>query len=202
MVFMAIMFAILSGCSSLVSSLTPVETAKIFDIIPVQETLLKGQKVAYSLSLSEPKSSHILDSNKILVKPSPAVIQYYDNIIWSDRIPRLIHRRMIQAFEDSQRIRSVGARTDGLDTHYDLVMEIRDFHIEPSDRVDVTSKNPIRVKVTIFSKLISERSARVVRSTKIIRVVEIEVETRENIALAFNKAFEGVAVSLLNWTLR
>ncbi len=198
MMVVGVAFLGLSACASL----TPVENALIFDLVPVDETLLKGRPVGFSLSVSEPKASNVLDSEKVLVRPTPVLIQYYSDIIWSDRIPKLIQRRVIQAFEDSKRLRSVGARADGFDSQYDLVLEIRDFQIEPSLLVNKTANKPLRVKVVVFAKLISERSAKVVRSTRITKIVEIKTETRENIALAFNDAFKQMSVDLVKWTLR
>lgn len=201
-VFMVVSLALLSGCASLVDSLTPVETAIIFDLIPLDENVVSGRRVGYSLSISEPRASAVVDSDKVLVRPSPVVIQYYGDIIWADRIPKLVHRRIVQAFEDSKRVRSVAARSDGFESQYDLLVEIRDFHIEPSLRENVVVEKPIRVKVTFFAKLVSERAAKVVRSVKITKIVEVNVESRENIALAFNQAFSEATVSLINWTLR
>lgn len=208
-IFILLAMSLLSGCASLMDSLTPVETASIYDLVPVKAARLGGPKVEFNLSISEPKSTNILSGEKVLVRPSPVIVQYYENIIWSDSITRLVHRRVIQAFEDSRRVVSVGARSDGFDTQYDLVMEIRDFHIEPSPKVvdeaiivDGQVVKPLRVKVSIFAKLIDEKAAQVVKSARISRTVEIEVESRENIALAFNQAFEKVAVSLVYWTLK
>lgn len=200
--FVVLMLALLAGCASMVDSLTPTETSLIFDLASIDEAAVKGRRVGFNLSVSEPRAAGILDNNKVLVRPSPVVVQYYADIIWADRIPQLVQRRIVQAFEDSERVRSVAPRSDGFNSQYDLLIEIRDFHIEPSLRETLTASKPIRVKVTFFAKLVSERSSQVVRSQKITKIVEVAVETRENIALAFNQAFAEATVSLINWTLR
>lgn len=200
--FMVITLGLLAGCASMVDSLTPTETSLIFDLAPLDDASVKGRRVGFNLSVSEPRAAMILDSDKVLVRPSPVVVQYYPDIIWADRIPKLVQRRVIQAFEDSNRVRSVAPRSDGFSSQYDLLLEIRDFNIEPSVRENANVANPIRVKVTFYAKLVSERSAQVVRSRKITKIVEVLVESRENIALAFNQAFAEATVSLVNWTLR
>lgn len=201
-VFVMVGLSLLTGCASLVDSLTPVETALIFDLIPIEEEAVKGRNVRFSLSVSEPRAAAVLDNDKVLVRPSPMVIQYYGDIAWAERIPKLVHRRVVQAFEDSRRLRSIAPRSDGFEAQYDLLIEIRDFQIEPSVRENATVGKPILVKVTFFAKLVSERSAKVIRSKKISTVVEIEVESREAIALAFNQAFAQATVDLVSWTLR
>lgn len=201
-VFMTAGLALLTSCASMVDSLTPTETALIFDLAPLEEAAVKGRRAGFSLSVSEPRASVILDSDKVLVRPTPVVVQYYADIIWADRIPKLVQRRVVQAFEDSNRVRSVAPRSDGFSSQYDLLIEIRDFHIEPSLRENPIVTKPIRVKVTLYAKLVSESAARVVRSKKITKTVEVMVENRENIALAFNKAFAEATVALVNWTLR
>ncbi|PCI87756.1 MAG: hypothetical protein COB24_04875 [Hyphomicrobiales bacterium] len=200
--FVVIMLALLAGCASMVDSLTLTETSLIFDLAPLDEGAVEGRRVGFNLSISEPRAAVILDSDKVLVRPSPVVVQYYGDIIWADRIPKLVQRRIVQAFEDSKRVRSVAPRSDGFRSQYDLLIEIRDFHIEPSLRDSPAVARPIRVKVTFFAKLVSETSSQVVRSQKITKIVEVTVETRENIALAFNQAFAEATVSLVNWTLR
>ncbi|MCJ8324671.1 MAG: membrane integrity-associated transporter subunit PqiC [Rhizobiales bacterium] len=201
-IFMAAVLSLLSGCASLMDGLTPVESSQIFDLLPLKSGSVTGKSVNFSLSISEPKAAKILSTDMVLVRPSPVVVQYYENILWSDNIARLVHRRMIQAFEDSQRVKSVGARADGFDTQYDLVMEIRDFHIEPSLRTDPDNLKPLRVNVSLYVKLVDEKTAQVVKSTRISRREEIYVESAHEIALAFNKAFGKIAVSVVHWTLK
>lgn len=201
-IFLVTSMTLLSGCASLMDGLTSSEPAQIFDLLPLKSGSVGGKSVDFSLSISEPKAANILANNMILVRPSPVVVQYYDNILWSDNIARLVHRRMIQAFEDSKRVKSVGARADGYDTQYDLVMEIRDFHIEPSRRSDADNLKPLRVNVSLYVKLVDEKTAQVIKSTRISRREEIYVDSPEEIALAFNKAFGKIAVSLVHWTLK
>lgn len=201
-IFMVVSLSLVAGCTSLVDSLTPVETAQIYDLMPLDAALTKGRSAGFSLSISDLRAAAVLDSDKFLVRPTPVAIQYYANIIWADRIPKLVHRRIVQAFEDSKRLRSVAPRSDGFDAQYDLLIEIRDFQIEPSLRENAGVEKPIRVKVTFFAKLVSESSAKVVRSQKITKYVEVPIESRENIALAFNDAFSQATISLINWTLR
>lgn len=201
-VFMAIMLSLLASCGSIADSLAPTETALIFDLQPLDEAAVSGRNVGFSLSVSEPRAATILDDDKVLVRPSPIEVQYYAGIAWADRIPKLVHRRVVQAFEDSRRLRSVAPRSDGFDAQYDLLVEIRDFQIEPSLRENSGVANPIRVKVTFFAKLVSERSARVARSAKITKYVEVLDENRQNIALAFNAAYSQATIDLINWTLR
>lgn len=202
MIFMVVSLSLVAGCTSLVDSLTPEETSQIFDLLPLDEAVVTGRRASFSLSVSEPRAAAVLDSEKVLVRPSAVLIQYYADIAWSDRIPRLVHRRIVQAFEDSRRLRSVGPRSDGFAANYDLLIEVRDFHIEPSLRENAVVAKPIRVKVTFYAKLVSERSAKVVRAQKITTIVEVPIESRENIALAFNQAFAEATVSLINWTLK
>ncbi|MGL1922152.1 MAG: ABC-type transport auxiliary lipoprotein family protein [Hyphomicrobiales bacterium] len=200
--FMAMMLSALVSCGSIADSLSPTATALIFDLMPIDAAAVSGRNSGYSLSVSEPRAATILDSDKILVRPSPIEIQYYGDMEWADRVPKLVHRRVVQAFEDSGRLRSVAPRSDGFDAKYDLLVEIRDFQVEPSLRENSGVAKPIRVKVTFFAKLVSERSARVLRSTKITQYVEIEAENRPNVAMAFNTAFTQATVALVNWTLR
>ncbi len=198
-----ISIGLLSSCASLVESIGPSSNDMIFDLIAISENEVKGRKVNFNLSVNVPRSSQVLNNEKILVKPRPSVIQYYRQIAWSDRIPKLVHRRLLQAFEDSKRVRSVGARADGFDSQYDLLIEIRDFQIEPSEKTPAKNGiQPLQVKVTFFAKLIYEQNAKVVRSTKITRIVEVGAETRQNIATAFNSAFGKATASLVKWTLK
>ena len=61
-------------------------------------------------AVTEPTVVGALDSERIVVRPMPMAITYLGKAQWSDRVPKLVQARLIDAFQNTGRVRSVGSR--------------------------------------------------------------------------------------------
>src|SRR5262245_10032581 len=64
--------------------------------------------------IPEPTAISVLDSERIVVRPSPGQIATLGGAQWSDRLPRLLQARLVETFENASRLRSVGRPSDGI----------------------------------------------------------------------------------------
>ncbi len=79
--------------------------------------------------LPEPTATRTLDSQQIVVKPTPQTIENLADSQWSDRLPRLVQLRLLQAFQNTGRIGAAGVPGQGLAIDYQVVTELRRFEI-------------------------------------------------------------------------
>lgn len=105
----------------------------------------RGRSGAFSgnLVVAEPVANATLDGQRVVVKPSAGEITYLPNAQWSDRLPKLVQAKIIEAYENSNRLRSVGRPGDRLTVDYQLVSELRAFEIDAATgaaTVELTAK--------------------------------------------------------------
>ncbi|MCD2471315.1 ABC-type transport auxiliary lipoprotein family protein [Jiella sp. MQZ9-1] len=179
-----ILAALISGCTS-----TPPDT---FELSAPANVAVTGATRAQIL-IPEPTAIKTLDNDKIVVKTAPYAIEYLGKSQWSDRLPRMVQLRMLQAFENTGRIGAVGVPGQGLAIDYQLVMEIRRFEIDASGA-------PV-ARVDMSVKALNDRNGSVKR-TKIFSVA-VPVSGSGNAAYvaALNQAFDQITAQIVTWTL-
>jgi len=144
------------------------------------------------LAVLEPTAIILFDTQKILVRPSGTEGPTFTTARWSDNLPKLLHARIIQSFENANLLRTVTRATDGLTADYQLLIDIRSFQLlmtaEPVADVEFASKI-----LGNDGKIIE---ARIFRAT-----VPVKPADAAGTAAALNEAFGKVIVELVPWTL-
>ncbi|MCB1449955.1 MAG: membrane integrity-associated transporter subunit PqiC, partial [Nitratireductor sp.] len=128
-----------------------------FDLTaPTNIENIRGSTRAQILIL-EPSALKSLDSQNIVVKASPTEIEYLAKSQWSDRLPKVVQARLVEAFENTGRVRAVSKPGEGLVIDYQIVTDIRAFQAN----VGAGSRDAM---VSLSVKLVSDRTGKVVRS--------------------------------------
>ncbi|WP_152045809.1 ABC-type transport auxiliary lipoprotein family protein [Aureimonas psammosilenae] len=182
--------ATLGGCAAL-SGTTPRDTYEISAPTPPAASPARSK---LQLLIPDPTAIKALDSNDIVVKPTPFTVEALKNSQWSDRLPRIVQLRMVQAFENTGRVGAVGVPGQGLAIDYQLVMELRRFEIDAEG-----GRNVATVEIAI--KLLNDRNG-TVRATRVF-TARNNVSGAENSAFvaALDRAFDSVAGEVVSWTL-
>ncbi|MEZ5840711.1 MAG: ABC-type transport auxiliary lipoprotein family protein [Hyphomicrobiales bacterium] len=153
---------------------------------------IKGTSSAQIL-VKEPSALKALDSERIVVKPTPAAVEYYAGAQWSDRLPRLVQTRLAEAFENSRRFRAVGRPGDGLLIDYQIVTDIRAFQIETSGADEAV--------VTISAKILNERNGRVVAARLFTARLPVTASSTGSAVAGLDAAMDAVLGELVGWTV-
>ncbi|WP_020177933.1 ABC-type transport auxiliary lipoprotein family protein [Methylopila sp. M107] len=96
-----------------------------------------------NLVVAEPVAVATLDGQRVVVKPTAGEIAYLPDAQWSDRLPKLVQSKIIEAYENSSRLTSVGRPGDRLTVDYQLISELRAFEIDAATgqaTVELTAK--------------------------------------------------------------
>ena len=118
---------LLAGCSSLLS----VQRAPFTTYSPVYAAKASpGPHVDWQLMVETPLASDTLDTARMLVMPTPGVIEVFPAARWRDPAPALLRSLVVQGFEGSGRIVGVGSAASGLHADLALAMDLRDFQLE------------------------------------------------------------------------
>jgi cholesterol transport system auxiliary component len=145
-----------------------------------------------TLSVALPTALQALDSERVVVQPQPGVINYLGGTRWSDRLPRLVQARIVEAFENGKRIRAVVRGGGQFRSDYQLATEIREFGV-------IIASEPTAV-VEISARIVNERTGRVVASQAFTGRADTTAVDGASATAAINTAFGTVLIDLVRWT--
>lgn len=141
----------------------------------------------------EPTALKALDSDQVVIRLSGSELQYLSKAQWSDRLPRMVQSKLVQAFENTGKIGGVGKPGEGLAIDYQIITEIRSF--------EISTEGADTAVVEIFAKILNDRTG-TVRAQKAFRATT-SVKGAGNPAFvkALDQAFATVSAEIVGWTL-
>lgn len=185
----------LTGCQAfnLLSSGPP---ARTYDLSPKSTFDEDIPEVDWQLVIEEPMATRALNSDRIAVRTSDYEVGYFSGRIWSDRAPRMVQTRLVESFENSRKIVSVGRRAVGLYGDYEMRSELREFQaIQGEDGSRPRALVRLNVKVLVMPK------QTIIASQTFECETEASSETFTDVVAAFDGALGWVLKRVVGWTL-
>ncbi|WP_353860645.1 ABC-type transport auxiliary lipoprotein family protein [Azospirillum formosense] len=185
---------LLTGCAALNPT-----APSLYTLTPgtVEESGLPP--VRWQLLVEPPAASAGIDTPRIAVTRSATALDYFAGVSWADRAPNMVQGLIVQSFEDSRRIVSVGRDSAGLRSDFLLKTELRDFQAEFSD---ASATAPDRVRVRLSAKLVAMPQRTIEAGETFDAVVPVRGSDFSDVIAAFNTALGQVEGALVDWTLR
>ncbi len=146
------------------------------------------------LAVAVPTALQALDTEKIMIEPSPGEVTYASDAQWSDRLPRLLQARIVETFENGTRIRTVARAGDRVSADAQLVTDIRQFSIQVGNGA---GKEAV---VELSVKIIGERGGRIAAANVFSAHVPAAGANGPAAVNALNDALAIVLVELVRWT--
>ena len=179
---------LLSGCAVLGGGSMPLDT---FDLVSPNVQNAEPVRRGTQILIGEPGADQALDSSNIVVRTGSFAIEYLSGAQWSDRLTRLVQRRLSEAFESSGRFGGVGLPGQGLAIDYQVLTSLQRFEID-------ATRN--RADVAIEAKLVNDRNGVVVASRQFVAQVPVSASAgSDRLVSALNLAFEDVAEDIVVW---
>jgi cholesterol transport system auxiliary component len=178
----------LAGCSVL--GLGSKEPSPAFDLSAPPPAARVGG-IRGQLVIPEPTAMSVLDTERIVVRPEPGQVATLGGAQWSDRLPKLLQTRVLQAFENSGRLRAVGRPGEGITGDYQLLIDVRAFQLTvvPSPAGEVE----------LAVKILNNQSGRIVAG-RVFRASSPAAGTDGPQAVAaIDAAFQDVTAQLVRW---
>ncbi|MES2906411.1 MAG: ABC-type transport auxiliary lipoprotein family protein [Pseudomonadota bacterium] len=181
----------LGGCS--VGSLFKAEESKTYDL-GAPTNVGKVSRSGAQVSVPEPSALRWLDSDRLVVKPNDAEINYFGEVQWSDRLPRLVQARLIETLERSGGFRSVAKPGSGIDPDYELLADIRHFEI-------LAGEQP-KVQISISVKMVPTKSGRTIKQRLFEITAPAAATDATSASVALNNALGEVLKDIAVWAAR
>ncbi|QLF71429.1 membrane integrity-associated transporter subunit PqiC [Peteryoungia desertarenae] len=180
---------LLVGLSSCGTS-TPPDT---FDLSAISTVETSASARNRQLLIANPTALKALDSDQVLVRVSPSEIQYLSNSQWSDRLTLMVQSKLVQAFEDTERLGGVGIPGQGLAIDYQLITDIRAF--------EILTVGGDQAVVEISVKLLNDRNGTVRAQRSFRATAPARGAANEAYIQAMDRAFGEVTRDIVSWAL-
>ncbi len=179
--------ALLTSCALIKPQEAPRDT---FELTAPASVAGLGGGTSAQILVKLPTSLKAIDSDRIIVKPSPSVVTYLQGAQWSDTVPRLLQARLVEAFENTGRIGATARPGDGLVIDFQLVSDIRRFEISNGDAI-----------IELSIKLLADKSG-LVRETRIFTATSpAGGSDAQAYVAAFDAAFDDLAKGIIRWVV-
>ncbi|HEY4265711.1 MAG TPA: ABC-type transport auxiliary lipoprotein family protein [Micropepsaceae bacterium] len=186
--------SLLSGCGSIQLIPQPMQP-QLYVLRPAIPAAM-GARVPWRLSVAPADAPASLDTARIALSRSTNTMDYFANAAWNDRVPLIVQRLLIEAFDASNRIVAVDRDSAGTENDYLLQTEIRDFEA----RYAMPDGAP-EIVISIEAKLTRTTRREIVNSLNVMQRAQAPANNLDSIVSAFNSAAGAAVAQIAAWTL-
>ncbi len=161
---------------------------------PSAATSASWPQANWSLLVPKPAAGHLLDSERIAVRPTPGEITVYKGVSWADPAPELVQTALLRRFEDSQKILSVSRPGAGVRGEYQLQSELRTFE-------SVYAGGRPQAVLELSAKLVHTADGQVAAARTFKEVEPAAGVEVGSVVDAFSRALERMTGQVASWTL-
>lgn len=185
--------AAVSGCGPL--SILP-EPPQLYTLTPKSSYPEDLPTVGWSLLIETPVAAAGLDTVRIPLSQSPITLDYFAGVAWTDRAPSMVQRLLVESFENSGKIVSVGRDSIGLRGDFLLKTELREFQAERWEPDSLP-----RVRVRLNTKLVELPDREIIAGETFEAVIEAATLDFNAVVQAYDDALGRVLRRVVTWTL-
>jgi cholesterol transport system auxiliary component len=183
----------LAGCISLIKEPDPIAVYALRPKLPDNTTL---PAVNWSLTVIRPNAVAFLDSIRIAVRPEPNVLQVYKGANWSESLPDLVQANLVQALENSGRIKSVSRQNSGVPAEVAMLVDIRQFESVYAPGAKIPD-----VVIQMHVKVLEYPSNRVIAAQTFSVIVPSASKDIPDVVQAFESGLNSVSADIIAFTL-
>lgn len=165
--------------------------AQSFDLTAPRTFAAIDKPFTGQLAVAEPTALIVFDSQKLVQRTASGPrTQMPGNVQWLDNLPKLMHTRIVQAFENATSAKAVTRTADNLTADRQLLLDIRGFDL-------VTTEPPV-ASVEIAAKVVGDNS-RVLDARTFTATAQAASGDAAAAAAALDRAFGQVASEMVVW---
>ena len=184
---------ILAGLERMTGGGTSQSEIPVYDLVAAIDFPPKPEEApSWLLVVPEPTTLMGFNTDKILLQPSEGESVPLANARWGDNLPVLFQEKLIQSFEDAGLASSISRSRDGVDADYQLLIDIRRFHISTASQATA--------EVEFVAKIV-DKDGKIQDASSFQTTVPVEGDGTKAYVQAIDAAFAKLQGELLAWTV-
>ena len=145
-----------------------------------------------SLRVDTPQAGRALDSLRIAVIPASNVITVYQGARWSDRAPRLLRDRLVDAFRASAHYAAVSSDDANLQADLELTGDLRAFQTQ------YMAGKPV-VIIRYDAQLVQPHTQAILATRQFDIHQAVAGKAVAQVVVAFGQAADALATQVVDW---
>jgi phospholipid/cholesterol/gamma-HCH transport system substrate-binding protein len=183
---------ILAGLERMTGGSTSQADIPVYDLVAASTLPPKPEEApSWLMVVPEPSTLMGFNTDKILLQPAEGESVPLPNARWGDNLPILLQSKVVESFENAGYARSISRTRDGVTGDYQLLIDIRRFHIatggEPAAEIEFVAK-------------ILDKDGKIVDATTFQTTEPAKGTDAKDYVAALDTAFGKLMSDLLVWT--
>lgn len=193
----ALALGLLAGCTGLATLGAVTEPIELYEVSPKSTYDVNLPEITAQLVVEEPTAASAVNTDRIAVKPNAFQVEYFPRARWVDRAPLMVQTRLVESFENTGKVESVGRQAIGLSSDYTLVSELREFQAMVRD----DRRGPLSVLVQLNVKIVKQPRGLIVASQSFGAEVAAASDEMTAVVAAFDDALGSTMREAVVWTV-
>ena len=168
---------------------------KLYILTPKNTFRSDLPKVGWQLTVALPIADAALNTARIALRQNPISLEYYARANWVDTAPQTFLRLLVECFENTGKIVSIGRQSVTLRADYSLLTDLREFQAE------YLGEGPPRVRVRLNAKLVRMPQRTIVATETFEFLVPSASSDLEAVVSAFDVALGRTLKRIVQWSL-
>lgn len=194
---LALVVVALAGCEGgLLPGLTG-PAPDLYTLTPKSTFDAALPRADWQLVVEEPVAAGGLNTTRIALRSRPIELKYFAGAQWTERAPRMVQTLLVESFENSGKIVSVGRQAIGLRSDFNLKGELREFQAEYA----AAGAAPI-VRVRLNAKIVKQPRRVITASENFEATAQANSTAMIDVIDAFDVALGKVLRHIVEWSLK
>ncbi len=189
-----------SGCTGLGTLNRAAQPYDLYALTPKSTFSSSLPRISQQIVLNEPTATAAVDTDQIVIQPTPLQVQYLPQARWVDRAPLIVQALLVESFENTGRVTAIGKSSVALRADYVIVTDVREFQaILPRDD---TPDEALDVLVGINLKIVYDLDDAIIASKSFEEKVRSQSDAPADIVQSFDEALGDVMRDAVEWSIR
>lgn len=201
--------ALAAGCTSLQGFGAVVTPPQLYALSPKSTFAGDLPRIRAQIVVDEPTAAAAVNTDRIAVRPHPLKVEYFPGVRWVDRVPLMVQVLLMESYENTGQVLSVGRRASGLNGDFTVLTDLREFQAETTavtapGAAQPVAPNDVRLSINVrFNmKVVKEPQGLIVSSETFDARVEAASQDMLDVASAFDLALGRCIRDAVEWSLQ
>ena len=180
------------------------DPARIYVLTPKSTFPENLPKVEWQLLVEEPRAPSGVATTRIALRHNLVELNYFARASWTDSAPKMLQSLLVESFENTGKIISVGRQVIGLRADFVLKTELREFQAEffEEDGTEIPKDTAPNIRIRVNAKLVVMPEREIIASKTWEYVRRADGPRMDQIVRGYDFVLGKILKRLVSWTLR